>query len=1522
MKISLYLNDRIVDFKLPNEISGSFSFDVTVTEGKLINVEAREGKWILYDTPDSHIVGTNTILGSVALEPNSYHILEKNSKKYLIYISIPSIGSMLPYEFKQSTQLVIGNKQPANVIFPSPYLNESFIKIAYKDNVLLLEKEGNAVIYRNKVVITTNNCTLKNGDELEIYGLRLIFFNNLLLMSNTATSTSYGTTAGLSRFLIPGNEEPYDLEIKDKLLYNKDAYFSKSPRFRRLIETKTIKLSAPPKESDSQQLPIILVVGPMLTMGISSASMLINTISKINSQESTMSNSWLQLVTSGSMLISMLLWPLITQAYNRRMKNKQKQEIITKYTAYLKEKRQELVEEAKLQKTILLENLITTDECLNHIKAHGVNFWNKRIDQNDFLTARLGVGNEKLDVNIEYPEEGFTIEESILRNQADRLVEEFKYINLVPIGYSFYESIATAIMGNPIKTIPFVHNILLQFITFYSYEDLKLVIFTNKEKEHHWEFLKFLNHTFNNDRTFRFFATDAESTKAVAEYIQFEVKNRMNYEKNDQHSTIKPHYLIIIDDYDTVKRFDFIKDLTENDYNLGFTLMILENKLSKLPSKCNNFITIGSNKSGILKNSYENQEQIVFVDEIHYSIDMNWIAKKLSNIPIEFEDDIKSLPDGIAFLEMEKVGKVEQLNILNRWHTNDSTSSLKAEVGVDERGDLMYLDLHEKYHGPHGLIAGMTGSGKSEFIITYILSMAMNYSPDDIAFILIDYKGGGLAFAFENKTTGTILPHLAGTITNLDKAEMNRTLVSIDSEIKRRQQVFNEARDLLEESTIDIYKYQKFYKEGRLKEAVPHLFIICDEFAELKSQQPDFMDNLISVARIGRSLGVHLILATQKPSGVVNDQIWSNTKFRVCLKVQDESDSKEMLKRPEAASIKQVGRFYLQVGYDEYFALGQSGWCGAKYYPSEKIIKQVNKSVDFINDVGIPIKSIQASNGIKIEPQGEQLAAIMNTIIQTAHQVNKKARKLWLDNIPAIILVSDLERKYQITTTPYQVSAILGEYDAPELQDQGLVVYNLLEDGNTIIYGNDGSEKENLLNILIYSTSKNHSSSEINYYIIDYGSESLRRYQKLPQVGGMVFASDDEKYSNLLKLIKEELQTRKKLFVDYGGEYKNYNTNNPNKLPLKVVILNNYASIYESNPNIYEELPELIRDSERYGIVFLLTCNTINSIPSKISQNCRNTYAFKLKDASDYTAIFGMKTKVVPRETEGRGLVKHEVIHEFQTASILNNETELNQFLLDFINKQNDNNPIKAQQIPTLPKIVKYQNVKDTEKITLENIPIGISKKELEIIKVNFLANLGNIITANKITNTEKFIRSLLSLLKETIHDNLIIIDTMKSLNLDTLDYPNYYQDDLEEQLETQINNLQKRIDEKSQDKGIIMIYGLNKFVSKIKDTSKLVKLTQLIKEYEKVSIIAIDDVAKIKAYNFESWFNGIFSVNEGIWIGKGLADQGLFRLSTITKEMTQEFKNDMGYYISENSGSLCRCIDFITEDEEDINGK
>ena len=1516
MKIILFGTYDITTFLLPKTVIGSFRFDVDEKEEKkLINIDEKNGKWVLYSTNDVKIVINGNETEEIPLENYEFYYIKRDEKINIIYV-VPIMEYFKFYKYDINKELYISNMSQ-NITFSSKLVGEYVNKIFFSNNKFILENY-NSIIYVNGKRSILNQTEFYNGDEIYINELKIIIINNIIFIRQVKNEV---TVNGLEEFYFPSFEKYADVRFEDNDLYKIEDYFSKSPRFRRIITRKAFTLSAPPNDVETQKMPFILTIGPMLTMGITSCTMLLNIMIQLSNGETTLENSWPQLIAGIAMMSSMLIWPNVINLYNSNQEKKRKIFIDKKYTEYLDGKRNELSIIRKSQRDIMLENLIDINTCIGYIYKKGLNFWDKRNDQSDFLTLRLGIGNAPLEIDISYQEEDFKIDESNLKNKADQLIKEFKYVENTPIGYSFFENTVTAVMGISKKVIPFVNNLIIQLLTFYSYEDLKIVVFTSNKNKKDFEYIKYLNHSFSNDKLFRFFACDYETSKIVSDILLQEINHRIfSMSSNDtlqKKSLFRPHYFIIVDGYDQVKQFNLVNTLSEFGQNIGFSIVIIEERLSNLPSKCNNFINLGDQNSGVLKNSFDNQEIIEFRDEINYNINYMELVKNLANTPIEFEEKQGNLPESISFLEMEKVGKVEQLNILNRWKTNDSTNSLKAEVGVDENGNLIYLDLHEKFHGPHGLIAGTTGSGKSEFIITYILSMAVNYSPDDIAFILIDYKGGGLTGAFENRMTGVTLPHLAGTITNLDKAEMDRTLVSINSEVKRRQKKFNEARDMLGESTIDIYKYQKFYKEGRLAEPIPHLFIISDEFAELKSQQPEFMDNLISIARIGRSLGVHLILATQKPSGVVNEQIWSNSKFKVCLKVQDESDSNEMLKRKDAAHIKEAGRFFLQVGYDEIFLKGQSGYCGAKYYPADTIVKTVDKSVNFIDDCGRQIKNIQVGNSVKKIADGEQIAAILKKIIEIAKLENKFTKKLWLDNIPNIIVEEEIEKKYHFVPVKYNVIAILGEYDAPENQEQNIVTYNLLDDGNTVIYGNDSSENEMLLDALIYSTTKNYSSDEINYYIVDYGSETLRKFNKLPHVGGLAFSGDEENFNNLLKMIREEITFRKKLFSDYGGEYKNYIKNSGKTMPLFVVIMNNYDAINEENKNLFEELPELVRDSERYGIIFVLTASATNSLYSKIRQNFNNFYAFKLKDYTDYMEIFGTKKKITPRSFEGRGILKTNDVHEFQTLSITNTPESLNEYVLEYVKNKKLEGQVPARQVPVLPKIVKITDV-NKNSITLSNIPVGISKKELEIKSINLTNDIGYIISSNKIGNMNVFTKSLLQVLSTISGIAIIVFDGLNSLNLNPANYPNYYTMNFEENLKKINEYIEKLIESNSTQEGVIIFWGISKIIAKMDDVKLMDKLTKNLKKFEHIGMIVIEEVNKMKSYTMEPWYKTLFVNSSGLWIGRGLSDQSMIRVSATTREMMANYNNDMGFIVSDNLATLLKLIDFVTKDDED----
>jgi len=986
--------------------------------------------------------------------------------------------------------------------------------------------------------------------------------------------------------------------------------------------------------------------------------------------------------------------------------------------------------------------------------------------------------------------------------------------------------------------------------------------------------------------------------------------NGKRVEAKTDYKNEKPYYLIVKNNSKKTKNIEIINKILKEDTNIGFGLIILNDGIADLPNECNDFLTAGGEKSAIIKNDLNKNNQQVFSMDETSEIDLPLLCEKLSNIPIKLPMVLSEQKPFIGFLEMYKVGKVEQLNITEKWMLSNPVNSLSVPIGMHMDGEIFNLDLHEKFHGPHGLIAGMTGSGKSEFIITYILSMCLNFSPDEVSFVLIDYKGGGLAGAFENKLTGVKLPHLAGTITNLDKSEINRSLSSIQSELKRRQELFNKAKLELNESTLDIYKYQKLYRDGRVQTPISHLFIISDEFAELKAQQPDFMDELISAARIGRSLGVHLILATQKPSGIVDDQIWSNSKFKVCLKVQEKSDSMEVIKCPDAADLKKVGRFYLQVGYNDYFAMGQGAYASAKYFPQDKITKSVDRNLSFINNIGDTIKSIETVKIEKVASQGEELPNVLKYIYETAKAKGMFAKQLWLDKIDKEVYVNNLINKYLFKPQKWNLTAIIGEYDDPNNQRQDLLTVDFNNSGNTLIYGVNG--KDIMLTSIIYSLMIMHTPEEVNIYIADFGTEIFGMFKNAPQVGDVMFISENEKLANLFSTLNSELEQRKKLFVDYNGDYNLYIKNSGKFLPRYLVIINNYEIFSETYEEYIDVVAGLTREGERYGITFIITATGVNAVRAKTTQNFSNQLCLDFNDPNDYASILGTTRGKKPADILWRGLVKIQgVIYEYQTAYPCKWD-QVNSFIKNTCNKLNEVIKTKAKKITILPEHVRYSDIE--QKITdIRNVPIGIEKHSLEISTFNFNKQLISLISAQDISYMDNFIQSLGQVLQNNNNTEVYMIDANESI-IKTDVFNNYYSKNYDEILtkfEQIINTPNEKIN-------MFVMFGFDTLRNGLSNEKQL-KLKELllkIKNVSHVKVIIADAVSKIKNYEYDDFYRENVQPLSAIWIGSGITEQFTIKSSTYNKETRSQIANDFGYNIDRGMAKLIKLLDFYSKDE------
>ena len=1514
MLIYILHNDNYYTFRLPKKINGSYvlsDYDIEGEKRSLATVNANDNKWVINSNDNVKITQNNQIVKSAVLVPYNYYLLVTNQdEKILLYIEPGYDHTYIAKKIaNDSTSLAIGNAGTSDIVYNSKSIAPKQIELIHQEGRWNI-KNLNPTIPMFINTFKKTETSLSNFDTVFIMGLKIVVCGNLIFVNNPNN-----TVISMSGKLINIQNS---LAHPDKVtahsytdFYNSEDYFSKSPVFLKRFNPISVPITSPENRETKESYSFLMQMIPSIVMDITSVIYVFQALKEYKEGQIDGSSLMMTLLMALSMLFISFIWPFIERIIENFQRVIREKARVRLYKRYLKQKTATL-EKAKNEEKMALEfNYLSLKDTVEVIYKKNTNLFSINAEQDRFMKIKLGTGRIPLDCKIEYTKPDFIKEKDELLDMIDKMISDYKYIEDAPFILPLKENIA--FINSNGEYYKYMENIILKLATFHDYNNLKIVAFTNEFSR--LNSIRCLNHCWDNERSMRFVANSMQEAEALSSYLT-RIFNRRN-NSDDQVGNV-PHYIIICDDIDKYKNLKIIDEVTHKKTNCGFSLISFSKKLTDVPEAFHYFVDYNDNSATFFQAEMQENSMTTFTPELmDPSIDFEKCLRLLANIPIKVTngDSQGSLPDKLGFLEMYGVGNVNQLNASNRWKESKIISSLSSPIGIDANNNIIYLDLHEKKHGPHGLIAGMTGSGKSEFIITYILSLAVNYNPDEVQFVLIDYKGGGLAGAFENRTTGIKLPHLVGTITNLDVSEMNRTLVSIKSELERRQKIFNAVKEQLNTGTIDIYKYQNLYRAGVIKEPLSHLFIICDEFAELKQSQPDFMDEIVSTSRIGRSLGIHLILATQKPSGVVDEQVWSNSKFKVCCRVQTVEDSREMIRKDDAAYLKQSGRFYLQVGYDEYYILGQSGYSGTSYIPSETAVSKFDNSISFISDIGEVYKNITLASTDKKNEQkvdlGEELTNIVKYLIATAQAEKFKYHQLWLDNVPELIYYDYIIKKYNVKSELHNIEPVIGEYDNPRNQSQGYVTLPITTGGNTVIIGNSGSGKNSLLSTIIYSSIINHNSDEVNFYIIDLGSEKLKKFEHAPQVGDVLTITDREKIKFLMYMLQAEQLKRQKYYSEHGGDFLYDVKNKKCPFPNIVVIIYDMDVFKETFDEIYDDmLGPFTRNCSKFGINFIITGNTDASMGYIIENNFPQKVLLNINDQSD--AVYYFKDPPVIKKNPGRGLIAiGDIPYEFQVPLLFSEDKEVEslQYVIGQLNKFLRT---RAKKVPTVPDRVTFETLKNSIK-TINAVPLGINIVTAQVGGYNF-NNLINLMSASSEKTFFKFLPGFLEVLSQVENTKTIILNSMPDFSINAPDNIKVYASSFKKVIPVLKTNIEKyNTTSDSQNNFVIIVIGYEKLNNHMKELKKEDSTVSTISEIINLSrgnnsfkFILFDTPKMARELRVGEVSNMIDNMN-GIWIGKGLEDQELITVNSNTSNNPDS--DEIVVTVKNGAASYLKCI-------------
>lgn len=970
-------------------------------------------------------------------------------------------------------------------------------------------------------------------------------------------------------------------------------------------------------------------------------------------------------------LLLMVMSPVMVignQVQSRRTAKKRGGDARSKWVAAVRSARGQVQKSQGVQRSREWMERVDAARLLRVVESAAVGLWERRISDSDAWLVRVGVGELELDVKVE----GTLPPEVKARGGSGFGVSP------VPVGVD----LAAGVVG--VAGVGHIRAGLLrwmvgQVVALRSPRDVGVVVLCSDGAGDVWSWVRWVPHVVASAVGAGGVGNTAQSRAARVKELAGLVGARLAAVKAEPRVVFESQVLVVVDGARSMRDLPGMVQVLRDGPGVGVFVLAADEDRSRLPEECVAEVVIGDvggrghgsemrTDMGVITTA-DRSSGLVLLE----GVSAEWcerVGRALAPlVHVGGVGDESLVPSAVRLIDV--LGSAERVDdpgwVVRRWagSAGGVGSSLSAVVGVDGDGGFV-IDLVAD--GPHGLVAGTTGAGKSEFLQTLIASLAVSYRPDELGFVLIDYKGGSAFGACES------LPHVVGMVTNLDGRGTVRALESLKAELTRRERLFG---------VLGV----KDVGDAWLKDAawcransVGRLVIVVDEFAELKAELPDFVSELVRIARVGRSLGVHLVLATQRPSGAISAEMQSNTNLRVALRVTDKSDSTDVLGSGEAALIPSSlpGRGYVRRGLGQTPAVFQCARVGGRRRDAHQEEGTVVRVADggWAGVGSAPVFPPEAPRSLgKVDVDNTDLRAVVGAVLAASEAQGCGGMvSPWLPELPEQVSVEQaVEAARDGGQLPQPsgdvVSAggvefglervVVGIEDVPTEQAQRGLMWDPCGGEHVAFVGSPRCGRSTVLRTIGAQIVAGYNPAKVHLYCFDFGSGALLPFSKAPHCGAVVLGAQQVKRAEaLLELLVEEIARRQQVLMAGGfgdiGEQR-ASTQGADRLPYMVVLLDrweDFVASWDSDDllEMRERMLKLARSGPAVGLSIAVTSDRTLSY-DKLLAVVPHAFAMRMMDDGDY-AQYGVKKKEVPTHVPDGRLFGGDPVSEVQVAVV------------------------------------------------------------------------------------------------------------------------------------------------------------------------------------------------------------------------------------------------------------------------------